>query len=732
MKRFTWLMAQMAVAFSCFAQFTSGAFLLTEGQYGSSSGGLFWLSPETMTFGEISASQQVNGVGYGETSQYATIYGDKVYVTSKQAGAYGGGVLTIADALSIQNQKIFSELPSDGHNYDGRAFCGVSETKGYLGTSNGIFVINLVTQEVVKFIEGTQCGYGVGETINGGWYQYDVYWNQIGSMIRVGNRVFASQQNRGLLVIDAESDEIETIISAESFAGSFGDLILSKDGNLWTTTCQTENYSYDQNPETNTLIKIDPYELTVESIELEHKVSVSWATWRTPMMQALKNRNVILWRDVYYTDYTTWEQVGAPQICYYDIDEQEEGVLVDLSEIDPNYSIYSGICVDPETDNVYVPVASNSGYGPWYLLIFNSVGEQIGTPINIPIGDWSDYPAMMVFTDDYAPQFIIEDECAINIGETVEFKLVDIVSDKDNIDAAIVVDVESVDDGNILTAEVSNGRLKLSKNQLGMTSFKLIANSNGKIVTKEIVVKDPIVDAEEIVLDKSEVELKVNESIQLGVAVLPDNTTNKIVAWSSSDESVATVEDGVVTAKSIGEAIVTVGTTDGTNLTATCVVTVVPTLATSITLDITKREATEGDEFMLTATILPVNATNTSVVWSSSDESVATVEDGLVKVLKAGEATITAYTTDGSNLSATCVISAFSGITTFNNDECNVSVINSDIYISGISSNTTVVIYTIDGIQIFAGVATDETMSVTMPQGVYIVKVGGLTKVVGI
>lgn len=728
MKRFTWLMAQMAVAFSCFAQFTSGAFLLTEGQYGSSSGGLFWLSPETMTFGEISASQQVNGVGYGETSQYATIYGDKVYVTSKQSGAYGGGVLTIADAQSVQNQKIFSELASDGHNYDGRAFCGVSETKGYLGTSNGIFVINLVTQEVVKFIEGTQCGYGAGETINGGWYQYDVYWNQIGSMIRVGNRVFASQQNRGLLVIDAESDEIETIISAESFAGSFGDLILSKDGNLWTTTCQTENYSYDQNPETNTLVKIDPYELTIESIELEHKVSVSWATWRTPMMQALKNRNVILWRDVYYT----FEQVGAPQICYYDIDKQEEGVLVDLSEIDPNYSIYSGICVDPETDNVYVPVASNSGYGPWYLLIFNSLGEQIEAPINIPIGDWSDYPAMMVFTDDYAPQFMIEDECTINIGETVEFKLVDIVSDKDNIDAAIIVDVESVNDDNILTAEISNGSLKLSKNQLGLTSFKLIANSNGKIMTKEIVVKDPIIDAEKIILDNTEVELKVDESIQLGVTVLPDDASNKIVAWSSSDERVATVEDGVVTAKSIGEAVITVSTTDGTSLMATCVVTVVPTLATSITLDITEREATEGDEFTLTATVLPVNATNASVVWSSSDDRVATVEDGLVKVLKAGVATITVSTTDGSNLSATCVISAFSGIITFNNDECKISVINNNVYISGISNNMTVAIYTIDGVQIFADVAIDETMSVTMPQGVYIVKVGGLTKVVSI
>ncbi len=104
----------------------------------------------------------------------------------------------------------------------------------------------------------------------------------------------------------------------------------------------------------------------------------------------------------------------------------------------------------------------------------------------------------------------------------------------------------------------------------------------------------------------------------------------------------------------------------------------------------------------------------------------------MVKVLKAGVATITVSTTDGSNLSATCVISAFSGIITFNNDECKISVINNNVYISGISNNMTVAIYTIDGVQIFADVAIDETMSVTMPQGVYIVKVGGLTKVVSI
>lgn len=283
MKQIIFLMAFLATAITGMAQFSNGTFLLTEGQYGSSSGGLFWLDPETGSLGS-SVSQEVNGASYGETSQFATIYGDKLYITSKQAGSYGGGLLTIADAATVKNTYIFSSLSDDRHNYDGRAFCGVTETKGYMGTSNGIFVIDLENNQVVKLIEGSDCGYGVGEAIDGGYYQYDIYYHQIGSMLRVGDFVFASKQNESILVIDIATDEIIYTISAENFGGSFGELIQSKDGMLWTTACTTENYSYDQTPELNKLVMIDPYTWEAVEIPTEHKVPVSWATWRHGMM----------------------------------------------------------------------------------------------------------------------------------------------------------------------------------------------------------------------------------------------------------------------------------------------------------------------------------------------------------------------------------------------------------------------------------------------------------------
>lgn len=494
MKKVTFLVAFIATAFLSMAQYSNGAFLLTEGQYGSSSGGLFWLNPETGAFGS-SVSQEVNGAGYGETSQFATVYGNRIYITSKQAGSYGGGLLTVADATTVKNTYIFSSLSDDGHNYDGRAFCGIDETKGYMGTSNGIFVIDLINNQVVKFIEGSDCGYGVGEAINGGYYQYDMYYHQIGSMLRVGDCVFASKQNEGILVIDIATDEIIHTISAENFGGSFGDLIQSKDGMLWTTACATENYSYDQTPELNKLVMIDPYTYEAVEIPTEHKIPVSWATWRHGMMQACEHSNKILWKDVCYFDWTMYEQVGTPQILYYDIETGEEGVFVDLTTINPNYSIYAGFSVDPETDYVYVPVASSSGYGPWYLLVFDNNGILVGEPISIPIGDWSDYPAMVLFTDDYAPEFHLSDEYVLNTNETVEFALADIVSDKDNAQNGIVVEVLNVGNTEIATAEITDTKLTLWLKSTGSTTVTLKALSNGKAIEKTITVADSFTTA---------------------------------------------------------------------------------------------------------------------------------------------------------------------------------------------------------------------------------------------
>ena len=161
-------------------------------------------------------------------------------------------------------------------------------------------------------------------------------------------------------------------------------------------------------------------------------------------------------------------------------------------------------------------------------------------------------------------------------------------------------------------------------------------------------------------LNATELSLKEGGTAQLTASVLPKNATNKSVTWSSSDENVATVDDnGLVTAEATGTAIITATANDGSGITSSCSVTVSPRtiLVSSVELSQMELSLDEGETAQLTASVLPDNATDKSVTWSSSDENVATVDDnGLVAAVAAGTATITTTANDGSGVSASCAV----------------------------------------------------------------------------
>ncbi len=174
-------------------------------------------------------------------------------------------------------------------------------------------------------------------------------------------------------------------------------------------------------------------------------------------------------------------------------------------------------------------------------------------------------------------------------------------------------------------------------------------------VSQKFTVKQagvPIVDVTSVTLDKTTLALVEGEEATLTATVAPDNATDKTVTWSTSDASIATVADGKVTAVKEGQATITAKAGDKS---ATCTVTVtkaeVP--VKDITVEPTSLEMVEGDEATITATVTPADATNPTVSWSSSDESVATVDGGKVTAVKEGTATITAKAGDKS---ATCAV----------------------------------------------------------------------------
>lgn len=185
--------------------------------------------------------------------------------------------------------------------------------------------------------------------------------------------------------------------------------------------------------------------------------------------------------------------------------------------------------------------------------------------------------------------------------------------------------------------------------------FKPYGNSAQNTATIEIYKRSGSVSS--VSLEETNVGVNVNSDIQLHHTVLPTTAINKNVTWASSNQNVATVNDGLVHGVSSGTATITVTTVDG-NKQASCVVSVQAgstIVATDVTISDASIELSIDDTKQLSATVLPTNTTNKTITWTSSNTSVATVSStGLVTAKSDGTATITAKTSN--NITKTCSV----------------------------------------------------------------------------
>ena len=104
-------------------------------------------------------------------------------------------------------------------------------------------------------------------------------------------------------------------------------------------------------------------------------------------------------------------------------------------------------------------------------------------------------------------------------------------------------------------------------------------------VSAVVNISEPPILVSSIVLDKQDAEIVLGETITLTAVVEPEDADNNMVVWTSSDETVATVENGVVTTLKVGEAIITATTVDGSNLSAACTVRVIGSYQLTYVLD---------------------------------------------------------------------------------------------------------------------------------------------------
>lgn len=174
-----------------------------------------------------------------------------------------------------------------------------------------------------------------------------------------------------------------------------------------------------------------------------------------------------------------------------------------------------------------------------------------------------------------------------------------------------------------------------------------------------------------VALNKKVATINVGKTVTVKATVTPANAANKTLSWTSSNTKIATVSNGVVKGVKAGRVVITAKTTDGSNISATCTVTVKQPV-TSISLS-KKATMYTGKKLTLKAKVNPANASNKALTWKSYNTKIAKVaSNGVVTGVKAGTVKITATAKDGSRKSATCTVTVRQSVSKITLSKTNV------------------------------------------------------------
>lgn len=210
--------------------------------------------------------------------------------------------------------------------------------------------------------------------------------------------------------------------------------------------------------------------------------------------------------------------------------------------------------------------------------------------------------------------------------------------------------IASVDERGLITA--------LKVGTAVITAISIADNT--KKETCAIAVIDRVIAVTSVTLNKIILPLEVGMSEILTATIVPENATNKVVNWTSGDATIATVSEiGLVTALKPGTTTITVTSATDRTKKETCAVTITDAViaVTDVKLNKNILSLEVGKSEALIAIILPENATNKAVNWTSSDATIATVsETGLVTALKPGATTITATSVVDNTKKETCAV----------------------------------------------------------------------------
>lgn len=620
--------------------YTKGTFIVNEDWYGHNNGSVNFLSDDgTWTY---RAFQKENpGKQLGSTSQFGTIYGDKLYIVSKQAKDPGASItgsrLAVIDPLTMKVEKEFTTIGGA----DGRSFLGVDEHTGYIGTSNGIWLYNIDDKTIGEQISGTGNGGG------------SLYSAQIGTMIRVGKYVFAVHQKDGLLVIDAATHQITTTLlkPTENSGNGLGSAVLSKDGTIWVSPTQELSGSGGSVP---VIWRVDPSTLTATKLAIPtnegiEEIPNSWYAWTADGFCSSTRENKIYWKGQGSGSWFTGHKIYC-----YDIDRNSFYKVFDFTKLPGDWRLYgAGFRIDPVSDDMYCFLYHEFLKLEHELAVIatNGSGETNGTIRGRYPYEEANYwfPALPVFPDNEAPSIKSNAPKEVSLTQAnniINIPLESIVEDKDNMTASIVTTI-TMDDTykGLITADVQNNTLVIKPSMATIADeatipLSLKFNSNGKVANMQLTVKLDAGTTAPFELSAKELLLDKGKTATLTVKGLEDEAAT----WVSSDTQIATVSDaGVITANSSGLVTITATSTTREGITATCNVTV---KRENLVLDASTVDLFDNAQTTLVK-VASGWATNTEkLTWATSDEDIVSISSSnpnqvVIKTNAIGTAEIT-------------------------------------------------------------------------------------------
>ena len=467
--------------------FTNGIIFVNEDRYGPNQGSINYYNYDYDEM-EYNVYALVNpDTKLGVTTQFGQLYGDRLFVVSKQAntteasGSTFGSRLAFLDATTLKQQGSilrFGESPDSV--YDGRAYCAVNADKGYVSTSAGIFVIDVHSMSVSGAIDGTLSS-ARGD-------HNSLYTDQCGDMVRFGQYVFAVQQGRGLHVIDPVTDAVVTMLPFPNIVTVF----VTAGGNLYVANNSREIYDFGTGPYEANFTRIDPVTLQVADVyELDgtRGAMSSWGAWR-PCMVCVDPQQ----EKVYY-NYDEYQNC----ISSYDFTTRTftdelitlpEGVEINWDGTRERQGLYaSAISFDPHTGDMVVQTVeaaplSYQNFNHNWVLFYDANTLELKRQIRLQDAYW--FPSMAVYPDVCVPVVTIDDQL-LPQRESCEIDLLTAVHDADNM-AALAVTTAVSGDPEVVRAWVSGTTLHLEALAAGRTGVTVTTDSNGKLATTSFVV----------------------------------------------------------------------------------------------------------------------------------------------------------------------------------------------------------------------------------------------------